>query len=104
MKSHQKEVRKILNSSIRLRRDIEQSGNDLWSILKKEKKNLHEWQQVVTQILLQLYNKIKNIEDKNHEDKKFTLVIFGNSIAKLIVPKNTIKCDELVTTHKVVRK
>ena len=43
-------MRKILNSSIRLRRDIEQSGNDLWSILKKEKKNLHEWQQVVTQI------------------------------------------------------
>ena len=69
-----------------------------------ERENLHKFQQAVTQTYSAGLEQTKNIKDRNCEDKKFKLVIFGDTTAKLIVPKNTIKCDELVTSHKVVRK
>ena len=92
-------------------KDLEQSVNDLWKILEKDE-NLHKWQQVVpTQSYATVLQQKKSSEDRNqveenknndnrHQvEKSFKLVIFGDSITKLIVPHQIIKCNEHEATN-----
>ena len=97
---------KNLDNNVRLGKDLEQSVNELWKILEKEE-NLHKWQKVVpTQFYATVLQQKKNSEgrnqlgenksnnDRNQVEQSFKLVIFGDSITKLIVPHQIIKCNE----------
>ena len=102
---------KNLDNNVRLGKDLEQSVNELWKILEKEE-NLHKWQQVVpAQSYATVLQQKKTSEDRNQlgENKSnndrnqveqiFKLVNFGDSIAKLIVPHQIIKCNEHEATN-----
>ena len=85
---------KNLDDNVRLGNNLEQLVNDLWKILEKDEK-LHKWQQVVpTQSYATILQQKKSGKDRNKVEKSFRLVIFGDSITKLIVPHKIIKCNE----------
>lgn len=72
---------------------IENSVNELSSIIEKQE-DLHKWQEIVPQTHAAPLQENKNIEDRNREDKKLKLVIFGENITELVASKIAIKCDE----------
>ena len=103
---------KNLDNNARLGKDLEQSVNELWKILEKEE-NLHKWQQVVPmQSYATVLQQKKSSEDRNQlgenkcnsnnrnqVEQSFKLVILGDSITKLIVPHQIIKCNEHEATN-----
>ena len=97
---------KNLDNNVRLAKDLQQSLNELWNILKKDENLQTKWQQVgqsqsYATVLQQKRNsenrnpaeEIKN-DDRNQVEQTFKLVVFGNSVTKLIVPHQMIKCIE----------
>ena len=97
---------KNLDNNVRLVKNLQQSVNELWNILKKDENLQTKRQQVVqpqsyATVLQQKKNsedrnqneEIKN-DDRNEVEQTFKLVIFGNSVTKLIVPHQIIKCIE----------
>ena len=97
---------KNLDNNVRLVKNLQQSLNELWNILKKDE-NLQtkRWQVVQPQSYATVLQQKKNSEDRNQNEEiknddrneveqTFKLVIFGNSVTKLIVPHQIIKCIE----------
>ena len=102
---------KNLDNNVRLGKDLAQSVSELWKILEKFK-NLRKWQQVTppqsqatilqekkSSKYISQVEENKNSDNRNQAEHSFKLVIFGNSITKLIVPHQIINCNEHETTN-----